>query len=76
MQWTEWVDEASELAILALVLHALVVVGVAVRVVLRRRPAGVTLSWLALVLVAPVGGVLLYLFVGERRIGEKRRVGQ
>jgi len=39
-----------------------------------RRPAiGVALSWLMLVAAVPYGGALIYLVIGERRIGDQRR---
>jgi cardiolipin synthase len=59
------------LAILALLLHWVVVIGLSVRVIMRRRPVGILLAWLALILSVPVVGVLVYLFVGENRISGK-----
>jgi len=45
---------------------------VAVRIVMRRRPLGVTLSWLVVVLIVPFLGALVYLVIGESRLGAKR----
>jgi cardiolipin synthase len=45
---------------------------VAIRIVMRRRPLGETLSWLVVVLVLPFLGALVYLVVGESRLGAKR----
>ncbi len=45
---------------------------VAVRIVMRRRPLGVTLSWLVVVLLVPFLGALVYLVIGESRLGAKR----
>jgi cardiolipin synthase len=45
---------------------------VAFRIVMRRRPLGETLSWLVVVLVIPFLGALIYLVVGESRLGTKR----
>ncbi len=61
-------------AVLA-VLHVLVVVAIAVRVILRRPARGVALAWLLLVAMLPFIGGLMYLLVGERRIGRRRAQG-
>jgi len=45
---------------------------VAVRVVMRRRPVGEALAWLLLVLLVPLAGAVLYLVVGEIRLGSRR----
>lgn len=45
---------------------------VAFRIVMRRRPLGVTLSWLVVVLIVPFLGALVYLVIGESRLGAKR----
>ncbi len=47
-------------------------VGLAVRVIMRRRPVGVTLAWLALVLGFPLMGAVAYLLFGELRLGHRR----
>src|SRR4029450_11814273 len=53
-------------------MHAAIVVAIGVRVVMRRSARGVALSWLLLVATLPFAGALLYLLLGERRIGRKR----
>ena len=53
-------------------LHALVVAGVGVRVVMRRPGRGVALAWLGMVATFPLAGVIVYLLIGERRISGKR----
>ena len=45
---------------------------IAVRVIMRRAARGVALSWLLLVAALPLVGALVYLLIGERRIGRKR----
>jgi cardiolipin synthase len=55
-------------AMVVLALHWMVVIGVSLRVIMRRRPVGVLLAWLAIILSVPILGVLFYLFVGENRI--------
>ncbi len=54
------------------VVDLLVRLGIGIRVLMRRLPVGVTLSWLLLVLGFPVGGPLLYLLFGELRLGDRR----
>ncbi len=40
------------------------------------RPAtGVALAWLLLIAAVPLGGAILYLMIGERRIGRNRTEG-
>jgi cardiolipin synthase len=64
-------EELQVYAVAALVLHWSLVVGLSLRVIMRRRPVGVLLAWLAIILSVPVLGVLFYLFVGENRISSK-----
>ncbi|HTN77385.1 MAG TPA: cardiolipin synthase [Pirellulaceae bacterium] len=47
-------------------------VGLSIRVIMRRRPVGVTLAWLAILLMSPFLGAFIYLLVGERLLGRKR----
>lgn len=44
----------------------------AIRVIMRRGSVGVSLSWLAVILLVPILGALVYLFVGEVRLGDRR----
>jgi cardiolipin synthase len=53
-------------------LHAAIFLAIAVRVVMRRSARGIALSWLLLVVTLPYAGALVYLLIGERRIGRKR----
>lgn len=46
--------------------------GLSTRVILRKRPHGVTLAWLIVILLVPFLGAIFYLFFGENRISEKR----
>ena len=55
-----------------LVLHLLIVVGLSVRVIMRRPATGVALAWLFLIAAIPFGGSVAYLLVGEKRIGRER----
>ena len=62
-------------ATITAVVHLLVVSALAVRVIMRRPATGVALAWLVLIAAVPFFGALLYLFVGERRIGRERARG-
>ncbi|MEA3274705.1 MAG: cardiolipin synthase [Pseudomonadota bacterium] len=63
---------------LVAVMHMLIVILIIVRVIMRRPATGVALAWLVLVAVLPFAGALLYLLIGERRIGRQRtrRIGR
>lgn len=47
-------------------------IGLALHIIWRRRPVNSSLAWLAIVMLLPIFGVVLYLLIGELRIGEKR----
>lgn len=44
----------------------------AVHIIMRRRPLAVSFAWLTIVMMLPVVGLVLYLFVGENRLGSQR----
>jgi cardiolipin synthase len=48
-------------------------IGLSVRVIMRKRPYGVSLAWLVVVLVIPFLGGFCYLLFGENRLPEKRK---
>jgi len=50
----------------------LIRVGLSLRVIMRRRPVGVSLAWLAVILSSPFFGAFIYLLVGELRLGNRR----
>jgi cardiolipin synthase len=52
--------------------HTLIVIAIIVRVIMNRPATGVALAWLLLVVTLPFAGVVLYLLIGERRIGTQR----
>ena len=64
-------DNISGVALGTFLLHAILVLGLSVRVIMRRRPVGVLLAWMAIILSVPVLGVLTYLVIGESRISGK-----
>ena len=56
---------------LIFIVHWTIIIGLSIRVIMRRRPVGVSLAWLAVIFSVPFVGALIYLFIGENRIGEK-----
>ena len=60
------------LALLTFALHVFIVLGVSLRVIMRRPPAGVALAWMFLTAFVPVAGFGFYLLIGERRVGQRR----
>ncbi|MFW2364859.1 MAG: cardiolipin synthase [Desulforhopalus sp.] len=61
-----------EAGVLTALIHSLVVLSVFIRIVMKRPAPGVALAWLLVVTLIPLLGVVLYLLVGERRIGGHR----
>ncbi|MEA3413694.1 MAG: cardiolipin synthase [Pseudomonadota bacterium] len=59
------------LALGALILHWSLVIGLSARIIMRRRPVGILLAWIALILSLPFLGVIVYLFVGENRVSNR-----
>ena len=47
-------------------IHAVIIIGFTIRVIMMRRPVGVTLAWLILIFALPFAGAVMYLFIGER----------
>ncbi len=60
------------LVFLGVIAHWLIVMGIGVRVIMKRPEPGVALAWLLLVTVVPFAGALIYLLIGERRIDPRR----
>src|SRR5262249_10110029 len=53
-------------------LDLIIRVGLSLRVITRRLPVGVSLAWLAVILLVPFAGALLCVRVGEYRLGRRR----
>lgn len=49
--------------------YMLVIILIGGRVLIRKKPIGVTLAWILLIIVIPVVGVILYLLLGESSVG-------
>ena len=54
------------------VLHALIVLAFGVRIIMQRSAPGVAFAWLLLIAMVPFAGAIMYLLIGERRIGPER----
>ncbi len=52
--------------------HWLIVVGLSIRVIMRRPPVGVSVAWLAVIFSVPFVGAAVYLLFGEKRLGRRR----
>jgi cardiolipin synthase len=60
------------LTISGVLIHIAIQLGIGVRVVMRKRPTGETLAWIMIVFTLPVIGFMMYLFIGELRLGRRR----
>ncbi|HIF9188880.1 TPA: cardiolipin synthase [Photobacterium damselae] len=60
------------LAWLGVFLYWLIIAGVTVRVIFKRRAVGVALAWLMIIYIIPIGGVFAYILFGELNLGSKR----
>lgn len=63
------IDTAAMLLKLLPVLHVVVLVGISLRIFSRRTAQGIAIAWLLLVILIPGVGALMYLLIGERRLG-------
>jgi cardiolipin synthase A/B len=61
-----WISEVL------LVFEWLVRLAIAGRVIMSRRPVPVSLAWIAVVTFLPVIGLIVYLLIGENRLGRRR----
>ncbi|HEX4150498.1 MAG TPA: hypothetical protein VHY20_15980, partial [Pirellulales bacterium] len=57
---------------LVFIVDLLIRLGFSVRVIMRRLPVGTSLAWLTVILIFPFGGTLVYLYLGEYRLGHRR----
>lgn len=57
---------------LAIVADIVILGGLVIRVIMRRRPVGFQLAWIAVLLGLPLVGIVLYVLLGEMRLGRKR----
>ena len=66
------IDSSAWLATTLLIADWLVRLGLSFRIIMRGRPVGFTLAWLAVVMSVPLVGALAYLMFGELRLGRRR----
>ena len=73
MQFLGWdVPDWAPHALLVIEFGDLIVrIALAFRVIMRRLPVGVSLAWLAALLI-PFFGAVIYLLIGELRLGNRR----
>ena len=57
---------------LIVIAHTLVIIAVALRVIMMRLAVGTALAWLILIFFLPFAGALIYLVMGEKRLGRSR----
>ena len=57
---------------ISMILHTVIVIAVAIRVIMKRSGIGIALSWLFIVAAFPYAGFLVYLLIGDRRISLRR----
>ncbi|MBW2227484.1 MAG: cardiolipin synthase [Deltaproteobacteria bacterium] len=65
-------EHISLISFLIMAAHLSIIIGLSIRVIMRRRPVGVSLSWLILIFIVPFAGAILYLLIGEQRLGRQR----
>ncbi len=63
---------ASIFATALFVLHWVIVIGLGLRIILKRRPTGVSVAWLLVVGSVPLVGAVMYLLVGELWLPRRR----
>jgi cardiolipin synthase len=65
-------EEIHWAAVAVYVADQLLRVVLSVRIIKRRLPVGVALAWLSVVLIFPFAGAVVYLLIGESRLGQRR----
>ena len=56
---------------LVIIAHVLIIIGVSLRVIKVRLPVATSLAWMILAFFLPVAGAVIYLVLGEKRLGKK-----
>jgi cardiolipin synthase A/B len=55
-----------------LIVDLLIRIVLSYRIIMRRLPVGISLAWLAIILIFPLVGAVIYAFFGTRRVGKRR----
>lgn len=69
---SNWESLVNFFALLLVLLHAMIIILMSLRVIMKRRPASVSLAWLAVIYALPFAGMALYVVFGELYLGKKR----
>lgn len=56
----------------AAIIHYMIVIGLFIRIIMKRPGPGIALAWMLLISALPVGGIVLYMMFGEHRLSELR----
>ena len=59
-------------AVYSVLVFVVVTLGLGLRILTRNKSVGVTLAWLFLIMIFPIGGGVLYLIFGEQNLGFSR----
>lgn len=59
-------------ASLTLILHIVITLAITVKVIFRRLPVGTSLAWIIIVASFPFFGAIIYMLIGDHRLGRKR----
>lgn len=59
-------------ATLILLIHVLITLAIVIRVIMSNRSVGASLAWIAVVFIFPMMGPVIYLLIGELRLGAHR----
>lgn len=69
---TEAMQHSVWIAYLLFIFDLTIRIGLSFRILMRGNTVGVTFAWMSIVLAVPYLGALLYLLIGELRLGEHR----
>ncbi len=56
---------------LSVLSHVAVCLAMTLRILSRRNPPGVAMAWILVILLVPMVGAVLYVMIGERRLGRR-----
>ncbi|AJQ95340.1 cardiolipin synthase [Gynuella sunshinyii] len=56
-------------AVYSVLVFVVITLGLSLRILTRNKSVGVTLAWLFLIMIFPIGGAVLYLIFGEQNLG-------
>ena len=57
---------------LILLVDWVIIIALGIRIIMSRRSVGATLSWMLIIVTFPLVGAIIYLLVGENRLGVRR----